>query len=227
MDVVFGLCIYSGISDLTFKSIERLHKESEYEFDFLTRSGGTSIGHSRSMVATRFLREDYGEKIIMLDSDISFTPDHVAQIVDALDEYPIVGAAYAKTDGGLTAYTKEDVFADGKIVEVEYIAAGFMGINKHTLETMRDELDLPLLMEGTYWECYPFFEVGTCLRNMLFLDEGWAFCEKAIQCGYKIYWHTGVDVGHRKMIELTWKPAPQSVDDRVVPAELIKGEARW
>ncbi len=205
MDFVFGLCMYSGVTDLTFHSIERLHKESEYEFDFLTCSGGTNIGHGRSIITTKFLKGDYGEKIIMLDSDISFTPNHVVQIVDALDEYPIVGAAYAKTNGGLTVYTKEDVFADGKIVDVEYIAMGFTGINKHTLETVRSELDLPLLVEGTYWECYPFFEPGTCLRNMFFLEEGWAFCEKARQIGIKSYWHTGVDVGHKKQIEITWK----------------------
>ena len=86
---------------------------------------------------------------------------------------------------------------------MEYVSTGFMAITRKVLEQVRDKLELTLLHpDSETGQCYPFFEAGRDLKHMFFLSEEWNFCDKAREAGFKIYWHTGVLLGHLKRVIL-------------------------
>ena len=207
-DFILGICSMGSISDFTMMSIEQLHLESPYWFKSSFHNYDT-IGRARSRIATRFLATNDSNILIFLDTDVGFKPDDITKLVKAVEKgYDIVAGGYIMRDGNTFAIrTWEPLKLDGKIHEVEYVSTGFLAISRKALEQIRDKLELPLLHANTPdAHCYPFFEAGRDLtgKHDFFMSEDWDFCNKATEAGFKIYWHTGVLVGHLKSVVLKY-----------------------
>ena len=213
MEFVLGICSYGEISDPTDASIVGL-QEAGFNFKKLRRNHDALIGRSRSRVATEFMFEDYGDVLLFVDTDIVFTPDDVSTLLDATCWHNmatrIVAGGYIMKDGKNFANRGwEPMKPDGKIHDVEYVSTGFLAIPRWALEQIQKKLDLPLLHPG--WgdkECYPFFESGRDRtgRHDFYMSEDWDFCDKAREAGLRVYWHTGVLVGHLKQVILAYNP---------------------
>lgn len=199
-DLVIATATAGNIRGETVASIEKFRKErsDKYNFDWFLLIGDTLAPRYYSVLAYSFLKKYKAPYLLIVDSDMVFQPGDVDKIVDALEQgYPVVGGLYACSDGKSFASNVGTNFAiDGSLVEARYLANGFKGIRRDLLEKMVKELEFPLLQEGGWSECYPFFECGA--RNSLFISEDWDFCEKVRAIGEKAYLHTGVLLGHAK-----------------------------
>ena len=198
-DFVLDICSHRGLHPITASCIEQLRMELGMTFVVKYDSGDAWLDRLRSVAATTFLRHDWAPYMIFLDDDIVFHPDDIKRIVNDLRSgYDLVGGTYSvRTGAQLASFGGEEggrVSIDGNIQEIKWLATGFMGFSKKLLQDMVDQLKLPLLHEGQWCECYPFF-IFKNDGNMLF-SEDWEFCEKAKKVGRKVYMDTGVLVGH-------------------------------
>jgi hypothetical protein len=81
------------------------------------------------------------------------------------------------------------------LVKVETIGTGFMKIQRHVLEKMRDSgLAQRYIVDGTdivEYEFFPFRVVKGRLRS-----EDWAFCDNAHELGFDVFGDTQCVVRH-------------------------------
>lgn len=148
------------------------------------------ITRTRSREATRFLEQGHGEVLVMIDQDMGWQAGDLEHLVAmCLDRKGIVGGVYAKRafaggiasrlPAGLTAVVGSDA-----ILEVEYVATGFMAIHRTVLEAMAPTL--PLTIHGFR----PFFEIRNEVREngeVEGLSEDWDFCRKALDLGFSVW----------------------------------------
>ena len=211
-EFIIGICSYGNVTDGFVMSLERLHEEKKHKFRVRFRSQDALIGRSRSILASQFLQEDNSDLLIFVDGDILFEPSDVTKIIESVDEeHLIIGGGYLVSSGEFLALRPWDGMPvpDGTIQEIEYISTGFLGISRKALNQIQEKLGLPVLHKGLPRECYPFFESGVDLtgRHDFYVSEDWDFCDKARDAGLKIYWHSGVMVGHLKTALLRYTDA--------------------
>jgi glycosyltransferase involved in cell wall biosynthesis len=205
-DFIVGMCLYSGIRDVTFQSFERLRLGSNYKYKVEFENRGAPIGRERSVVASRFLKKNESPYLIFIDGDILFHPKDIQKLLEAMQQgYEIIAGGYLVSDMknlAIRTWTPENKL-DGLIHDAEYISTGFMGMTRHALESIRDGLKLPLLHEGQSKECWPFFESRRDLKNKFYLSEDWDICLKAREVGLRTYFHSGILLPHMKEILLS------------------------
>ena len=235
-DFLIYICSHGETKDLTVKSLDRLHTNSQYRFEVRYIGPDALIGRSRSLACTDFLRMNDALYMIFVDSDMAFGPEEIEKIYQGLCAgYPIVAGGYSLADGkGLAIRAWSNVLTfDNTIQDVEYVSTGFFGISRKCLETIRDktpyawivwdeqvptmvqQIGLPLLHKGEWCECYPFFESGMNGEHMFYLSEDWDMCQKARRAGLRTYFHTGALVAHIKDKPIMAKEAikASSTDD--------------
>jgi hypothetical protein len=188
--VFLSLFAYAGVSPATNDCLIRelgrfgsliYHRESK---DAL-------ISRSRSVAASEFLRSD-AAVMIMIDHDISWKEGDLERLArQVLVTGAIVGGAYSKRSFGRGVPVRlsgaaEVPLGQDRLVEAEYLSAGFLGIHRQVLSRMSEQL--PLTSED-FW---PFFlpmlsdprEFG---ERPEYLSEDWAFCERARILGMPLY----------------------------------------
>jgi cellulose synthase/poly-beta-1,6-N-acetylglucosamine synthase-like glycosyltransferase len=89
--------------------------------------------------------------------------------------YPL--AFKNKVNGKTSFFTEWDI---DKVYEVDFVGAGCLLIKREVLEKMK----------------YPYFYIGRNIEEQLTIGEDIMFCAEARRLGYKIWVHTGVNVGH-------------------------------
>ncbi len=134
----------------------------------------------------------------------------MTRLVEAVNAgHDIIGGGYLLGNGKSFALKpwNDTAVPDGTIQEIEYISTGFLGITRKAFNQIQKNLGLPMLHKGLGRECYPFFESGIDLtgRHDFYVSEDWDFCDKARDAGLKVYWHSGVLVGHLKTAILRYE----------------------
>lgn len=204
---MLAVCSHRGTQSETAQAIELLHGMVGNMFITRYYSGDAWIDRLRSVAATEFLNNDiFGDYMIFIDDDIVFLPEHIMFIFeDMIDKgYDLIGGLYPTRSGTqLASYGTGEmggVHIDGSIQEMKWLATGFMGFSRKLLKEMVEKLELPILHKGQWCENYPFFvfrthttETGT----QMLLSEDWDFCEKAKECGHKVYADTRCMLGHK------------------------------
>jgi hypothetical protein len=188
--VFLSLFAYAGVSPATNDCLIRelgrfpsliYHRESK---DAL-------ISRSRSAAASEFLRSD-AALMIMIDHDISWKEGDLERLArQVLTTRAVVGGVYSKRSFGRGVPVRlsgdaEHSLGEDRLVEAEYLSAGFLGIHRQVLAKMSEQL--PLTTED-FW---PFFlpmlsdprEFG---ERPEYLSEDWAFCERARILGMPLY----------------------------------------
>jgi hypothetical protein len=190
-----------NICGTTVKSLEMLRRAApEMGIDYVWEPfvGDSLAPRFYSVIATRFLKETDAPYLLILDSDIVFQPSDVLMILEALRSgKQVVGGFYPVANGEhFASHIGGSYNVDGGLVEAKYLANGFKGISRSILQRLVDELELPLLMQGSDFEMYPFF-MSDNVKD-LFLSEDWYFCDLVRRVGETCYAHTGVQLGHIK-----------------------------
>ena len=151
---------------------------------------------------------------VTIDSDIVFEPEQLVELVESTDVHAVVCGAYRMADlahyavvqawdtahfaenGSFQFLTPDDVRAwhdrtGEKFMPVSYAGMGFMAVRRQALEAL----------------AYPFFACemqeilgkdGRLLRDTC--SEDVAFCKNLAAAGYTVHLHTGLRVGHEKML---------------------------
>ncbi len=208
----------------------------------MVNSGDALIARSRSILATRFLREDEfkdADVLVFVDGDITFGPHDFNQIVaGARDTGDIYGGIYvtrarephaaSRTLGEQSwEFHKTD---ERRPLEVQYLATGFMAIPRSLLESMIlgefEDIDgtheLHEFKRGANAESViDFFRTFGVIEPdgvAHWLSEDWAFCERARQMGRKVWADQSVILGHQGQVTLT-------VEDIGAPGSAIGSNA--
>jgi hypothetical protein len=136
---------------------------------------------------------------MIMDDDLSFTPESIDILIK--DDKPIVGGIYTfkSTDPnhvgkGCTRFLNKHDFSPDEPFKVRWLNGGFIMVQAKTLFAMIDaypELmyDVPKgnahNIEKTWALWTPM--VHEAENERFYLDEGWAFCQRARQIGYDIW----------------------------------------
>ena len=200
-------------------------------------SGG-GIHKARNNLAHDFLTKSKCQKLMFIDTDISFEPEMVYQLLAR--DLPIVGGPYThkKTEVQWSARSIEGINANPAtgLQEVAAIGTGFVMIDRRVFDTIREKFPQYSYIEdwneGTGETKFDYFpeniiedkEFGYPQRT--FVTEDFGFCYLARKCGFKIYADTTFHVNHWEGSRcypekpLMQQPAPPKMPDAVNEADI-------
>lgn len=175
----------------------------------IQRYSSANISNARNGVVRQFLDETQAEWLWMIDTDMTFPPDVVERIVAEAhpEKAPIVGGLCFGVDEGELFATLYDMvqetpevpphmvryntWPDDTMFQVIATGAACLLVHRRVAEAIREK----------YPEPYPWFQ------EMNFggqpMGEDITFCLRAGLCGFPIFVHTGVHIGHAKVNILT------------------------
>lgn len=194
--------------------------------------GFSAIDQGRNQVASDALHDGFQE-LMWIDSDIGFEAD----AVEALRKHdlPMVAGLYPQPGSRslaceLLPETEEVVFGEeGGLLEVKYVAAGFMHVRREVLAGIRDRLKLPHC--NTRFNprgVWPFFLPITVEDELTMESEGsnaepvtvkhryltddFAFCHRVREAGFKIHVDTSIRLWRTGPYGYGWEEAGQDVE---------------
>jgi SAM-dependent methyltransferase len=159
------------------------------------------IPQGRNEMMTLFL-QNRAEWLLSLDWDISFDREAVYALLDVADpiERPIVAGCYltwfgkdshlrpcAMTRKGNLEYVPMDDLVVGAVTEVSMVGMGFTLIHRSVLEKMFE------VYKHDPWQWFGHDIVGDGRTG-----EDLTFCDRARKCGFSVWLHGGVQLGHVK-----------------------------
>jgi hypothetical protein len=163
--------------------------------------GDSLISRARNEMLAAFLNDDLKcEYFFSLDDDIELPPTALVDLINS--DKDIVGGLYRlKNDSRKVAIRGYESFNvkdfPNQVKEVQYLSTGCMMHKREVLESL--------------WGAYPELSYLAnqvnekperralympYIYNREYLSEDWAFCQRAVDKGHKIYLHTGVICAH-------------------------------
>ena len=157
------------------------------------------IGVSRNILTGDFLESDC-DKMLMIDSDVLFTPAHIERITSHAED--VVGGLYAKKEkeGRPCCETLPgvDPVPNGNgLIPLKYIGTGFMCVSKGIVEKMKKMYsydDYVSELDGR--KLHDWWKVGVHPEFRRYLTEDWWFCQRALDLGYKVWGDSQVTLQH-------------------------------
>ncbi|QDT07033.1 hypothetical protein K227x_54580 [Rubripirellula lacrimiformis] len=179
--------------------------------------GYSAIDRARNEIASHALRDDF-EETMWIDSDVTFDPE-VIDNMRSLGE-PILAGIYPqkgfqKIACRVLPETRSIQFGqNGGLMEVRYVAAGFLLVHRSVYKTVQTQLALPLCNEIFGGGVAPYFQPMVIDHggSPLYLAEDFAFCERARQCGYNIMVDTRIRLGHVGSYEYSWEDSGKQLE---------------
>jgi len=155
--------------------------------------GDSLISRARCIMLHRFLESDC-DYLFTLDDDIELKPDAMTKLIQA--DRDIVGGIYR---------------LKRKEVRTNPYAIRFLNENKTmaSLQKLFNAFETNHLIDVTSKHWNPKWRLALYMPyiyNNEYLSEDWAFCQRAIDKGHKIWLHGGVQCVH-------WGLYPYSIDD--------------
>lgn len=201
---MLGMPVYGGYDPHFVDSLMRLLHAPPCPMMPEPCIGDSLVARARNRIAAKFLRSEDFTHLLFLDTDLIFSPEHIARLVS--HDEPIVAGLYPKKQRELAWVCNllpgEETDERG-LQQVRYAGTGCLLIAREVLERMReaypeleydpDHGDEP----GVKWD---FFRCGVyrCPESGLrrYLSEDWWFCQMALDLGYRIWMDTQVVCKH-------------------------------
>lgn len=183
---------------------------------------GPRISPARNRIVARMLLDENLQWLLMLDTDMTFTPDlldRMLEVADPNDERPIIGALcfaggrdfriaptiyVANPDappGELNLRQHLD-YPENAVIRVHGTGAACILIHRSVFEGLyaqfKDRTVYPWFAET---EIPPGYDNGVRYDGAD-IGEDITFSLRAVQAGFPIHVHTGIKVGHRKKVTL-------------------------
>jgi GT2 family glycosyltransferase len=195
---------------------------------FFIQSGPYLDNGRNEIVRTFRLPEvrDYCTHLLMVDSDIAFTPDDVRALYAAAEERAVVGGVYYNNFSGTIkpiVYGPVDIEVDGvvrhSLKEIDHWADGWEFWPKdQTVEGLDPLVKVDAMgagflmiryevldvMEAVHGEPQPFFDEPVI--DGVHFGEDLAFCLRAYERGFSVWAHREVEVAHVKSVMLGNRP---------------------
>lgn len=200
-----GLPIYFSIDPHFFKSALKLMAEFPVNCRIQPLIGDSLIPRARNSLSRMFLESDCTH-ILMIDSDLVFSNDHIKRILSHGED--IVGGFYPKKkEGGIelvcNALDPQPAMDEQRrLTPLKYIGSGFICISRRVFEKMIEvygeqiEYTLDERRDVKEWD---FWSVGTYTfpdGSKRYLSEDWYFCQRALNLGFKVYGDNGITLRH-------------------------------
>jgi hypothetical protein len=173
---------------------------------FLDAPSGPNISEARNLTVRRFLEDYRAPWLLMVDTDMVFTPSDVDRLVQAADPLrrPVLGALcysqdgttgekrptmyeLVQEDGGQVGFCRYKIWPQDACMPVSATGAAFLLIHRDALtaiEKASGDRAAPWFRESV---------IGSAL-----VGEDMTFCLRAGAAGIPVHVHTGVTVGHVK-----------------------------
>ena len=163
--------------------------------------GHSDIARGRSQMATQALEQGH-RALMWIDADMMFVPEDVERFRQG--EHALVGGVYpVKGQRRLTMRplpgTTELVFGEqGDVVEVLYLATGFLFTRAEVYADIQRRLELPRCGSDPADAAIPFFLsiVANDGGTPSYLSEDFSFCYRARVAGHRVMADTRVRLGH-------------------------------
>lgn len=196
----------------------------EIQHDLFTIDADGLISRARNKCAELALDEGY-EKILFIDSDIVWKPEHVKLLLDSPHDiiggtYPMKGFpvtpnlnplpehndtyGYKRNYGAFLEYAEKHADERGE-VEVRHVPTGFLMINTSVFKALKKvrpnyiSRDAVTNTLNSYHDYFPFRIVTEIIEGNeinTYETEDWGFCSVAREMGIKVYLNTKVLVSH-------------------------------
>lgn len=168
-----------------------------------------NVSAARNTVTQRFLDRQDADWLLWIDSDMQWNPHDIARILDVADEQdaPIVGGLcfgmsqgalfptiyqWARTEAGELTTIRVREYERDAVMQVAATGGAFLLIHRRVLEAMRDK---------GFNAAFPWFQETQNGEQPV--GEDITFCLRAGICGFPVFVHTGIRVGHHKSNLLT------------------------
>lgn len=203
--ICLGILSYDGkIETRTVSSIMMAvmqAAERGWGFTMIWRDGDSMVARGRSFLASQFLQVEQCKDctdFVQIDADLAWSGDEFVRIC----EHPvdIVGGAYPfKDESGdfPLRWPATGLMEENGLWEVQAVTPGFLRVSRYCLE--RIAADMPWLefrdrgnAEGI--RSWMFFD--NLQRPSGVYDEGYVFCERAKQAGFKTYLDPDLNISH-------------------------------
>jgi hypothetical protein len=202
----------------------------KYKYSTCTFNGIVGYAAARNSIAKFFL-EGTADRLWMIDDDISPSSD-TCEILDVdadivaplmptikfhhdknkneLDfDFPFVAQVYDDIDN-LNTRKPPEIGNNGDVIPVDGVGFGCTVIRRHVLEDKRLWGDPHFTRrDGTKHKLPenappPIFAFKTMPNGVCELSEDMDFCYRARKLGYSVKLHTGVLVGHVRLVDLAY-----------------------
>jgi hypothetical protein len=190
---------------------------------------GPAVATARDHLARRFLA-GRAEVLVFADTDMAFTAEHVAELLEATREAGVVGCSYvgvapssgepyqeaARLDAKGNLRPIALLPADAGLVEVDAVGAGLMAIRREVLEAVKEVTrqspnpGLRDVIQAGYGEPLPWFAMT--VRCGWAIGEDYEFCLRAREAGHRVVVAAGVRVPHMKTVGLLPDTLPHTTN---------------
>lgn len=171
--------------------------------------GDSLISRARCIMLHRFLESDC-DYLFTLDDDIELKPDAMTKLIQA--DRDIVGGIYrlkrkeVRTNPYAIRFLNENKTIEyDEVAEVNYLSTGCIMHKREFIEKFVRQYPNLWFYENLSGNKIPALYMPYIYNNE-YLSEDWAFCQRAIDKGHKIWLHGGVQCVH-------WGLYPYSIDD--------------
>jgi len=202
-----GLPIHEAVEPVFLVSIMKLLEAGPgLDGTIYPHAGDSLVCRARNSITRRFLESDCTH-LLMIDSDLVFSPEQVKRI--ATHDVDIVGGIYLKKQEGPPqvvcnplAQRPPATLEDGDLMQINYVGTGFICISRRVFEVMIQRFGEDMryfldennkVTEYDFWRAAPYQYAGGFKR---YLSEDWWFCQKAQDCGFKIWLDLKVVLPH-------------------------------
>ncbi|HZV05714.1 MAG TPA: hypothetical protein VE999_11580 [Gemmataceae bacterium] len=179
--------------------------------------GYSAIDAARNQMASDALAQGFDE-LMWIDADVVFDPDDVDKL--RRHDLPLVGGIYPKKGRRQLACvflpeTREVLFGvRGGLLEIRYGGLGFLLTRRGVYETMQKQLGLPVCNRQFQTPLVPYFAplIAGEGEQAWYLNEDYAFCERARRCGFRIFADTSIRLWHVGIYRYGWEDAGRDVE---------------
>lgn len=196
---------YGGMPAHFVQSLLKLQSSPPCPLALRFNVGDSLVSRSRNNLAAEFLESTDCTHMLFIDSDLIFSPDHIARLVASGKD--IIGGLYPKKQKELAWVCNllDDTWPDGRgLQRVKYIGTGFLMIKREVLLHMIEHLpeiayDPDDGCEGhrTRWDLFPVGPHSSQVNDRRrYLSEDWFFCDRALSMGYDVWADTRVVLKH-------------------------------
>jgi hypothetical protein len=176
------------------------------EFSWKPQHGDALVERARSINATWFLNNTDCDVHLSIDSDITFLAEDAKKICEQAMTHDIVCGLYVTRAGNQrpfpTSFIESDIevtmgMEKDELHPVKWGATGFMATHRRVFEKLSE--GLPLLHKSNGERAfYPFYQTMIVDHNdeKILLSEDYAFCQRAKDAGFGVWFNPGVRLGH-------------------------------
>jgi hypothetical protein len=203
-----GHSMMSGYVKSLFGLIGKLNEKgltwawsSEYSSHVADAREMTLNGDNKNIITEQrpFKGELTYDKILWIDSDITFTPDDAMKLIES--DKDIISGAYLLGSGEVTVYKKlleqgysyDEVKQMNEPIKIEGCGFGFLAVKSGVFESLTRPWFQSAIITSDDGFTFPL------------MGEDLSWCKRVADAGYEIWFDPTVRVTHNKMMKITWE----------------------